>query len=300
MGAPGASVDALISVGAYVNGNMCDNLYGMRAPAANAGGPESATHGGVMYSFSSRGPRRTAAAASISRRRAAPSRLYLDTRSSRSGSCTARRWRRRTPPAPAACLLSAAKAAGKNPAPDAVKRVLEATAKPLPGVAQCNQGQGLVDVDAALTSLGEIDELDVRFEVRVPSRAAGAGAPGARGIYLRERWETTAPREVAVTVTPKFQGDDDVAAERKGLFRRDVRLEATAPWLSVGKGVVVTQRRQGVHHSDRPVRGGSRGRGARLWGGAGLRRRRARRAAALPRARGGRAAQGRRGRLLLR
>ena len=140
-----------------------------------------------------------------------------------------------------ACLLSAAKASGKNPAPDAVKRVLEATAKPLPGVAQCNQGQGLVDVDAALTSLGEIDELDVRFEVRVPSRAAGAGAPGARGIYLRERWETTAPREVAVMVTPKFQGDDDVSAERKGLFRRDVRLEATAPWLSVGKGVVVTR-----------------------------------------------------------
>ena len=42
-------------------------------------------------------------------------------------------------------------------------------------------------------------------------------------------------------VTPKFQGDDDVSAERKGLFRRDVRLEATAPWLSVGKGVVVTR-----------------------------------------------------------
>ena len=44
-------MDALISVGAYVNGNMCDNLYGMRAPAANAGGPESATHGGVMYAL---------------------------------------------------------------------------------------------------------------------------------------------------------------------------------------------------------------------------------------------------------
>ena len=140
-----------------------------------------------------------------------------------------------------ACLLSAAKASGKNPAPDAVKRVLEATAKPTRrGAVQPGPGLGR-RADAALTSLGEIDELDVRFEVRVPSRAAGAGAPGARGIYLRERWETTAPREVAVMVTPKFQGDDDVSAERKGLFRRDVRLEATAPWLSVGKGVVVTR-----------------------------------------------------------
>jgi len=242
VGAPGASVDALISVGAYVNGNMCGDLYGMRAPATNAGGPESATHGGVMYSFSSRGPATDGgcgvhiaapggAVTSVPKYSLQPQRLMHGTSMAAPNAAGA-----------VACLLSAAKASGLKPAPDAVKRSLEATCQALPGVASTDQGRGLVDVDTALASLGAIGEdLDVRFEVRVPARAAGAGAPGARGIYLRERWETCGPREVAVTVVPKFQGDDEVSAERKGLFRRDVRLEATVPWIEVGKGVIVTR-----------------------------------------------------------
>ncbi|KAH8045173.1 tripeptidyl-peptidase [Aureococcus anophagefferens] len=161
VGAPGATSSALLGIGAYVNPAMCGDLYAMRSPAVNPGGAapgsaEEAHRGGVLYSFSSRGP-----------------------------------------------------------SPDGG-----------PGVSVVAPG-GAVATPASDTS-------------RVPPRAPGPGAPPGRGIYLRELAETSAPAEVAVSVAPRFQNDALVAARAKADFRRNVVLESTAPWVTVGEKLVLT------------------------------------------------------------
>ena len=125
VGAPGASVDALISVGAYVNGNMCGDLYGMRAPAANAGGPESATTAASCTVFVARA--RDGRRLRRQRRGAGGAAgQYLDTAPAAAaharhvdGGAEHRRRRR---------CLERGEGVRQKPAPDAVKRVLEATA----------------------------------------------------------------------------------------------------------------------------------------------------------------------------
>ena len=250
VGAPGATSSALLGIGAYVNPAMCGDLYAMRSPAVNPGGAapgsaEEAHRGGVLYSFSSRGPSPDGgpgvsvvapggAVASIPKYTLQPQRLMHGTSMSSPNACGS-----------LACLVGALKAENVPYTPDAVRRAVEASATPLPGVPPTDQGRGLLAVDAAFDlladSAGARQNADVRYEVAVPSRAPGGpGAPPGRGIYLRELAETSAPAEVAVSVAPRFQNDALVAAQAKADFRRNVVLESTAPWVTVGEKLVLT------------------------------------------------------------
>ena len=146
-----------------------------------------------------------------------------------------------------ACLLSALQQQGVPYSPDSVRRALEATARPLAGcVPQTDAGKGLLAVDQALETMlrsGGSGHRDarVRYEVRVPERAPGAGAPAARGIYLREAFETSAPVEVSASVLPRFQADASVSSEEKFKLRRNVLLASSQPdWVQCGERLVLT------------------------------------------------------------
>lgn len=241
VGAPGSTTGALVGVGAMVTPTMRGDMYSQRPNDADQK---------MMYSFSSRGPATDGdwgvsvcapggAVASVPRYTLQPQRLMHGTSMSSPNACGS-----------LACLLGTLKAENIPYTANAVRRAIEATAKPFSyssrvpyGSQPLDRGQGVLAVDAAYEALKvSAKEASIAYKVSIPERAAGSGAPAARGIYLREPFETDAPTEVSVVVTPKFFQDATTPAETKASFRRNVRLEtsAGANWVEAGNRMVLT------------------------------------------------------------
>lgn len=234
-GSPGASTSATLGVGAMVTPQMRGDLYGQRASPAPP----------MLYTFSSRGPATDGdwgvavcapggSVASIPRYTLQPHRLMHGTSMSSPNAVGS-----------IACLLGALKAQGVPYAPAAVRRAVEATAKPIAGCAPygahaADQGKGVLAVDAAFEALrAAVKEADVAYDVRVVD-GTPPGAPHARGVYLREPHETEAPREKTFAVTPRFFRDSSRPADDKARFKRNVELRATADWVEAGSRMVLT------------------------------------------------------------
>mmetsp|Transcript_25624 Transcript_25624/g.86099 ORF Transcript_25624/g.86099 Transcript_25624/m.86099 type:complete len:1061 (+) Transcript_25624:421-3603(+) len=243
VGAPGGTTSGIIGVGAYVNPNMCADLYAMRKPAINGGGQGDSLHGGVMYSFSSRGPAPDGdwgvsvcapggAVASVPAYTLQPQRLMHGTSMSSPNAAGS-----------VACLLSALQAEAVPYSAASVRRAIESSARKLSGVPETDQGAGVLAVDLAfeLLAAAPCRDRDVRYEVRVPERAVGAtGAPHARGIYLREPFETATASEISVSVMPKFHNDGQRPSSDKAEFQRAVKLVSSAPdWVQCGERMVL-------------------------------------------------------------
>lgn len=244
LGAPGATTSALVGVGAVVTPAMRGDMYAQRdSPVPR-----------MMYSFSSRGPATDGdwgvsvcapggAVASVPKYALQPQRLMHGTSMSSPNACGS-----------LACLLGALKHNEVPYTANAVRRAIEATALPLEeaapeqttlgyyGSQPADRGKGVLAVDLAYKALeAATKEAELAYEVRVPDRTAGAGAPAARGIYLREHFETASPSEIAVQIVPKLFKDASRPPEDKASFRRNVFLRSTAPeWVVAGSRMVLT------------------------------------------------------------
>jgi len=222
-GSPGATTGALFGVGAYLSPDMMSAQYSMRerAPAAE-------------YTWSSRGPtldgdlgvKFSAPGGAIS---PVPNWVLARNQQMHGTSMAS----------PNACgnialLLSALKAEHRAYSPRSVRRALENTAAEIPNVEVFAQGRGLIQIDKAYEYLhrftGHVDE-DLRFDVRIPAR------DNARGVYLREPFETDRPCEARVTVSPLFHEDAD--NREKVDFELRCNLESTARWIECADQLVL-------------------------------------------------------------
>ncbi|CAN5159311.1 hypothetical protein BH23VER1_BH23VER1_03290 [soil metagenome] len=213
VGAPGATTSGLIGVGATVTPGLMRSVYAMREILPTN-----------QFTWSSRGPAKdgdlgvsiTAPGGAIS----PVPRWNLERNHLANGTSMA---------SPNACggialVLSALKAEGKSWRADWVRRAVEATAEPVPGVEAFAQGQGMLQVDRAHAALAALDSAALahpRFEVSVA---------GGRGIYLREPAETERVHELTASVAPAWRRDED--NETKADFEMRVRLECEADWVA--------------------------------------------------------------------
>ncbi len=222
-GGPGATTEALFGVGAYVSPQMMDIQYTLREKRPP-----------IQFTWSSRGPTTDG---SLGVKFSAPGAAIspvpnwgLQRNSMMNGTSMA---------APNACggmalLLSALKAEGASWTPHRIRRALENTAVPVQGIEVFALGRGLVQIDKAyeyLKAYREFGDQDARFDVRVTSRS------GARGIYLREPFEVDRPLEARIVVSPIFH--EDAPNRERVDFELRCKLQASAPWVSVGEDLVL-------------------------------------------------------------
>ena len=127
----------------------------------------------------------------------------------------------------AALLVGAAKADGVPTSPLRLVRAIRSSARAIPGLAACEQGAGLVQVDRAYETLKawRTTPEERRLEARVEN-ATGTGG----GIYVRDAVpDDPIERRVAVGVDwPR-----DVTNEERTSFERRLVLESDAPWVEV-------------------------------------------------------------------
>ncbi|GBG25276.1 Tripeptidyl-peptidase 2 [Hondaea fermentalgiana] len=208
VGAPGATSDALIGVGACVERAMMLADYSMKP---GEGPPPKS------YTWSSRGPRYdggmgvtiTAPGAAI----AAVPEWTLRQKRLMNGTSMA------SPNAAGgiALVVSGLRALGVKYAPCMVKRALEATAVPVPGTETHAQGSGLIQVaktfELLRTGSGGI-HFETPYRIRVAGNEARTNAGLATGIYLREPWESQEKRDFVVYADPVFSTEVSEDAPR--------------------------------------------------------------------------------------
>lgn len=230
--APGGTSSAAIGVGAYLSPAMMERQFGQIEAT-----PET------LFAFSSRGPAADGAlGVSICAPGGAVSSVpnwTLSRHEQMSGTSMA------TPAVSGAIalVLSGLKAEGQAYSPASIRRALENTARPVPGVERFEQGHGLVQVDAAfdlarrLAGAGTGAATGVgagqpRLEVIVsPFRAPG------RGVYLREPEQTRHALQTFGLLKPTFPKATD--NRRKLDYEARFRLETTAPWVRAAKSILL-------------------------------------------------------------
>ena len=215
VGAPGGTTTELIGVGAVLTKAMMHDQYAHREPYED-----------LHYTWSSRGPTSdgdlgvviSAPGGAISpvpnwslRRHT----LMNGTSMSAPNACGS-----------IALLLSGLHEQGRDWTPHSIRRAIENTASPIPGMDRFSLGAGMINVPAAWEYLqanaGRGDD-QVRYDVATGGRHAG------RGVYLRESWEQEQPETVPVTITPVFPRE---APKRDRVdFERTIRFESTADWI---------------------------------------------------------------------
>ena len=232
VGAPGGTTSAVIGVGAYVSPQMMKVAYTL--PEQNPGMP---------YSWTSRGPTTDGDPG-------------IDIFAPGGAIAPVPRWTRQrnmrmngtSMAAPNACgnialVLSGLKATGTAYSPWSIRRAIQNTAQPIPASVNGRpldaavpfaQGPGLLQVDRAFASL--IDYAEAIGE-RTRFRVAVAARNNARGIHLRDRFETRVPFRTRVSVKPVLPK----SAARDALtdFELRVQLQPTADWVGVGSELLL-------------------------------------------------------------
>ena len=194
VGAPACAGDYMIGVAAYVEKDMMVSEYNIHT---------SDTPSPLNYTWSSRGPcyngflgvSISAPGGAI----AAVPQWTLQQKMMMNGTSMA---------SPNACggialILSGLRQSNISYSPSSIKRAIEGTAEPIPGMDAFSQGSGLIkvaDAFASLVKLQDIWYLELPFEVQT--------ANGGHGIYLREPWEVEEETKHTCRVVPKFVRDE--------------------------------------------------------------------------------------------
>ncbi|MCA8996954.1 MAG: S8 family serine peptidase [Planctomycetaceae bacterium] len=222
VGAPGGTTNAVIGVGAYVSPEMWEAQYSLSKDAE-----------GMPYTWTSRGPTADGdagvdlfapggAIAPIPSYSLQPGQRMNGTSMASPNAC-----------GNIALLVSALKQQGKSFSPISVLRSLQTTSEHLTNVDAFAQGPGLVQIDAAYDhhlkwgdQPGQLTEL----VTTIPDR-------DARGVYLREPWETDRELLTTVEVEPFFS--EDIPAGQKLDFEIALKIRASADWIEVGENILV-------------------------------------------------------------
>ena len=224
VGAPGGTTSAVLGVGAYLSPEMMRVAYSLRETLLP-----------MPYSWTSRGPTLDgdlgvdifAPGGAIS----PVPRWTLNRELLMNGTSMA---------SPNACgsialLLSALKAKAVPYTPHSIALAVRNTALPVAAAEPFSQGPGLVQVDRAfeyLLKFAAATQDEPFLDVTIPRRRQ------ARGIYLREPWESRHPLAVSVRVQPKFK--KKAAKRSRTGFQLRVRLESTEPWADVGSHLLLS------------------------------------------------------------
>jgi tripeptidyl-peptidase-2 len=124
-----------------------------------------------------------------------------------------------------ALLLSALKQLNKAYSPHSVRQALENTAVIQRDIDSYAQGNGLIQLQAALEYLtARSDAHQPRWEVRLPAR-------NARGVYLRDYDEVQRVVETNVAVQACFNERTPNLTQRKVEFEKRIKLSCTAQWV---------------------------------------------------------------------
>lgn len=217
VGAPGGATTSLFGIGAAISPEMMERQYSLR----------DSTHD-TQYTWSSRGPtldgdlgvKFSAPGGAIS---PVPNwvlqrNMLMNGTSMASPNCCGG----------IALMLSGLKAENVAYSPARVQRALENTARDVAEVEIFAEGRGMVQIDRAFDYLKKFSPyttMDLRFDIDIPAR------DHARGVYLREPFETDEPQDIRVMVTPQFHEDAD--NREKVDFELRIDLESTARWVEV-------------------------------------------------------------------
>lgn len=112
--------------------------------------------------------------------------------------------------------------------PYRIRRALVNTASKIDGVELLSQGSGLLQVGPAfehVISHSSNRAFGMRFDVKLPQLYNGH----ARGIYLREPYQTEDPSVFKVYLEPSYKEDTSVL--EKQTFTCSLSLKSTATWL---------------------------------------------------------------------
>ncbi|KAL3990463.1 Tripeptidyl peptidase II family protein [Acanthocheilonema viteae] len=218
-GCPGTTTTSVIGVGAYLSPTMMEAMYSMHDKIPP-----------TLYPWSSRGPTADgalgvsicgpgAAITSVSKFALKAGQLMNGTSMS-SPNVTGT----------VACLLSALRAQNISWSPYLIRLALENTARLPKDQNRFAVGNGLLQVDEAYNFMLEhylsISPLFTYFKIKI-------NGINARGIYLRERYQTSRISTYVIAVQPKFKPESDNDA--KIAFEKHLVLTCEASYIKYPK-----------------------------------------------------------------
>ncbi|VIO89724.1 Hypothetical subtilase-type proteinase F21H12.6 in chromosome II, putative [Brugia malayi] len=218
-GCPGTTTTSVIGVGAYLSPTMMEAMYSMRDKIPP-----------TLYPWSSRGPTADgalgvsicgpgAAITSVPKFTLKASQLMNGTSMS-SPNVTGT----------VACLLSALKAQSISWSPYLIRLALENTARLPKDQNRFTVGSGLLQVDDAYNFIHDhqslISPLLTHFKIKIND-------VNARGIYLRERYQTCYMDTYVIAVQPEFKPESDNDA--KIAFEKHLVLTCVASYVKYPK-----------------------------------------------------------------
>ena len=225
VGAPGATTEGIIGVGAYVPQSMMGEAYHLRELVPSG-----------IYTWSSRGPCKDGALGvslcGIGGAVSPVPQWTLRRNQLANGTSMA---------APSvsggvALLLSQAKKAGIEFSPYSVKTSLENSAKKLMEIDAFSQGYGLLQIPAAYEAL-KASEGPLASELAFRVETDSNGRPG-RGLYLREGWQTVNPSFHQIHLEAVLPAD--LPIQKRVQFDRRFQLRCESDWVSIPSSIYLS------------------------------------------------------------